>query len=130
MVKKTLRKMLDEHTGRLETDGSAKRLATFLAYWDEIEEAYKSGWSWIQIHNALLQEGVIDYSYTTFMYYRKKKRRREMEVMERESVLRGGNDTKPPPVERPARPSGTPASTKVELPVFKDTMRDPKDRRF
>ncbi len=127
MAKKTLKKMLDEYTARPETDGSAKRLATFLAYWDEIEEAYKSGWSWIQIHNALLQEGVIDYSYTTFMYYRKKKRRREMEAAKRDSMLRNADTAKPAPPARHVPASG---STKVELPVFKDVTRDPNDRRF
>jgi hypothetical protein len=127
MAKKTLKKMLEECTASPEADDSARRLATFLAYWDEIEDAYKSGWSWLQIHNALFQEGVIDYSYTTFMYYRKKKRRREMEAAKRESVLRNAEPTKPTPIERPARPPG---STKVELPVFKDVTRGPNDKRF
>ncbi len=84
MAKKSLKKMLEDYTARPEADDSAKRLATFLAYWDEIEESYKSGWSWLQIHEALSQAGVIDYSYTTFLYYKDKKRRREMEAAKRE----------------------------------------------
>ena len=122
MAKKSLKKMLEEYTARPEADGSAKRLATFLAYWDEIEDAYKKGWSWLQIHNALFQEGVIDYSYTTFLYYKDKKRRREMEAAKRESLLRGTDTVKPP---SPARSVPTPGASKGELPTFNE-VRDVK----
>ena len=122
MAKKSLKKMLEDSTASSEADGSAKRLATFLAYWDEIEDAYKKGWSWLQIHNALFQEGVIDYSYTTFLYYKDKKRRREMEAAKRESILRGTDAAKPPPS---ARSAPTPGASKGELPTFTE-VRDVK----
>ncbi len=126
MAKKSLKKMLEEYTARPEADGSAKRLATFLAYWDEIEDAYKKGWSWLQIHSALLQEGVIDYSYTTFLYYKDKKQRREMEAAKREAVIRNAEIAKTgAKPTQPARPSPTPGASKGELPTFNE-VRDVK----
>ncbi len=117
MAKKSLKKMLEEYTASSETDEAAKRLAIFLAYWDEIEDAYKNGWSWLQIHDALFQEGVIDYSYTTFLYYKNKKWRREMETAKRNAAMRNANGVKSAPV---GRPPGASAPTKDGLPTFKD----------
>jgi hypothetical protein len=117
MAKKTLKKMLEEYTATSESDEAARRLAIFLAYWDEIEDAYKNCWSWLQIHSALLQEGVVDYPYTTFLYYKNKKCRREMEVAKREAAKLTANGVKSAPV---VRSPGTSVPMKDGLPTFTD----------
>jgi hypothetical protein len=127
MGKKTLEKMLDESTAESGAAGTARRLATFLAYWEEMEEAYRKGWSWLQIYTALHKEGIVDYSYQTFMHYKDKRRNREQAMAKKDQRARHVTDAKPAPVERPSRPPG---SGKSELPVFKDVTRDHGDRRF
>ncbi len=113
--------MLAENTKRPEVKGIARRQAVFLAYWDQIEAAYREGWSYIDIWRALNREGIIDFGYSTFLHYKDKKRRRIYEVEREKARMEavasqpvGGpvETTKPPP---PTRPSG---SNKVELPVF------------
>jgi len=125
MGKKSLEEMLKESTVQPGIKDATKRLATFLAYWPEIEASYKNGWSWLQIYKALFQEGVIDYTYSTFLYYKDKRRRRELEAAKNDSKTRNADDAKGAPVDRTART--TPGLTKGELPVYGEvTRREPK----
>lgn len=127
MGKKTLEEMLNESTVQPGIKDATKRLATFLSYWPEIEAAYKNGWSWLQIYKALHQEGVVDYTYSTFLYYKDKRRRRELEAA-KDSKTRNADDAKGAPVERPART--IPGSTKVELPAYGEVTRQREIKRF
>ncbi len=123
--------MLAENIKRPEVKGIARRQAVFLAYWDQIEAAYREGWSYMDIWRALNREGIIDFGYSTFLHYKDKKKRRiyevEREKARMEAVISppvGGpvETTKPAPQPRP------PGSTKVEMPVFGQpgVKRDPK----
>lgn len=87
MPKKCLEDMLSENTERPEVKGNAKRQAVFLAYWDEIESAYKKGWSYMDIWQALNREGIFDFGYSTFMHYKDKRRRRIREVEKEHSRI-------------------------------------------
>lgn len=125
MGKKSLEEMLNESTVQPGIKDATKRLATFLSYWPEIETAYKNGWSWLQIYKALFQAGVVDYTYSTFLYYKDKRHRRELEAAKHDSKTRNVDDAKGAHVDRPAK--AVPGSTKVELPVFGEvTRREPK----
>jgi len=125
MGKKSLEEMIKESMVRPGIKDATKRLATFLAYWPEIEAAYKSGWSWLQIYKALFQEGVVDYTYSTFLYYKDKRYRRELEAARQDSTARNTDDAKGASVDRPAKiPQG---SSKGELPVYGEVIRrEPK----
>jgi hypothetical protein len=125
MAKKSLEEMLADNVVTPEARNATKRLATFLRYWPEIEAAYKKGWSWQQIYRALFKEGIVDFSYSTFLYYKDKRRRRELEAAKHESGTSAG-DAKGAS-ERPAR---TPGSTKVDLPVFGQGSAQREPRRF
>lgn len=125
MPKKTLEEMIRENVEQSGTRDAKKRLATFLSYWDEIEEAYKRGWSWTSIYEALFRAGVVDYSYSTFLHYKDKRRRRELEAMKREAGTRSADDAKGASVERAA-----PGSTKIDLPVFGQGTRQREPKRF
>ena len=127
MPKKSLEDMLSENTERPEVKGNAKRQAVFLTYWDEIESAYKKGWSWLDIYNALFQEGIVDYSYSTFLHYKDRKYRRELEAGRHEARTRKIEDAKGASTDRPAI---TPGSTKVDMPVFGEKMRQKETKRF
>jgi len=125
MGKKSLEEMLKESTVQPGIKDATKRLATFLAYWPEIEAAYKSGWSWLQIYKALFQEGVVDYTYSTFLYYKDKRYRRELEATRQDSKTRNADDAKGASADRPARTLQ--GGTKGELPVYGEvTKREPK----
>lgn len=124
MAKKSLEEMLNASTVKPGIRDARKRLATFLAYWEEIEDAYKKGWSWLDIYNALFQEGVVDYSYSTFLHYKDRKYRRELEAGKHIARVRKVEDAKGASGDRPPI---TPGSTKVELPVFgQGVKREPK----
>lgn len=127
MAKKTLDEMLEESTVKPGTKDATRRLATFLAHWGEMEEAYRKGWSWLQIYNALFQAGVIDFSYSTFRYYKAKKRRREREAAKSDPKPQSVVEAKGGVTERPARPPG---STKIELPTYKEVPQDREVRKF
>jgi hypothetical protein len=123
MGKKTLEEMLNDNTAKPGTKDATRRLATFIGYWDEMESAYKKGWTWLHIHNALFQEGIIDYSYSTFLHYKDRTLRRKLEAAKLNAGTRSAGDAKGALIERPA---GKPGSTKVELPVFGEVSRDTK----
>jgi len=132
MPKKSLDDMLSENTERPEVKGNAKRQAVFLAYWDEIESAYKKGWSYMDIWQALNREGIFDFGYSTFMHYKDKRKRRIREV-EREQSRNVAKKVEPEggPAEPKRQPiPRVPGSTKVEMPTFgtPGVVRD--DRRF
>jgi hypothetical protein len=125
MPKKTLEEMLNESTVQPGAKSTTKRLATFLKYWDEIEDAYKKGWPWLQIYNALHQEGIVDYSYSTFLHYKDKKRRRELEAVKHEVGTRDVDGVKGASIEHQPK---APGSTKVDTSLFGQgtVRRDPK----
>lgn len=132
MAKKSLEDMLSENTERPEVKGYARRQAVFLAYWDQIEAAYKNGWSYMDIWQALTREGIVDFGYSTFLHYKDKKKRRTLEI-ERQKARTG--ETKAEPVGGPAEPtkappSRLPGSTKVDLPVFGQSGVKRDDKRF
>ncbi len=70
MAKKTLAEMLGASTMAPDAKRSTRRRAVFLEYWGEMQEAHRKGWTWNQIHSALFREGIVDYPYPTFMYYK------------------------------------------------------------
>lgn len=121
MPKKTLEEMLADNVVSPGAKEATKRLATFLKYWDEIEAAHKKGWPWLQIYNALHQEGVIDYSYSTFLHYKDRKRRKEFEAANGDRGTKGAC---------PERQSRTPGSTKVDLPTYGESTRQRDGKRF
>ena len=127
MTKKTLEEMLKDGVVKPGISDSRKRLATFLSYWEEIEDAYKKGWSWLDIYNALFQEGIVDYSYSTFLHYKDRKYRRELEAGRHEARTRKIEDAKGASTDRPAI---TPGSTKIDMPVFGEKMRQRATKRF
>ena len=127
MAKKTLEEMLGESTATPDASKTTRRLAVFLEYWGQMEEAYRKGWTWIQIHNALFQEGIVDYSYPTFMYYKDRRLKRKLAETKRNQGTQSSADAKTTSVERATRPPG---SGKVELPVFKDVTRERGDKWF
>jgi len=127
MAKKSLEEMLTRNMAKDGARGATKRLATFLSWWDEIESAYKKGWSWSEIYKALHQEGVVDYSYSTFLHYKDKKRRRELEAVKCEAVKRGVEDVKGTSDDRAAR---TTVSAKGELPLFGQGVKPREPKRF
>jgi len=127
MAKKSLEEMLTDTMTKDGAKDATKRLATFLSYWDEIESAYKKGWSWVQIYNALHQEGVVDYSYSTFLHYKDKKRRRELEAVKYEAVKQLAGDAKGALADRAAK---TPGSAKTEPPLFAQGVKPREPRRF
>ncbi len=129
MPKKSLEEMLNDNTVRAGRKEGKKRLAVFLSYWDEIEDAYKKGWPWTSIHEALFQAGIIDYSYSTFLHYKDKRLRRELEAMRHEVRTRSADDAKGASVER-AGNTGVPGSTRVDLPVFGQGARQREPKRF
>ena len=120
MPKKSLLDCLSENTERPEVKGNAKRQAVFLAYWDEIESAYKKGWSYMDIWQALNREGIFDFGYSTFMHYKDKRRRRIREVEKEHSRIGMAKVEPEGGLAEPQRqpPPRTPGSTKVELPTF------------
>ena len=125
MGKKSLEEILNDSVVQPGIKDATKRLATFLSYWPEIEASYKNGWSWLQIYKALFREGIVDYTYSTFLYYKDKRYRRELEAARRDSGTRNADDAKGASVERPART--TPGVAKVELPVYGEVnRREPK----
>ena len=81
----------------------------------------------MQIYNALFQGGVIDYSYSTFLYYKDKKRRREIETAKPDPRTRSIGEAKEGAVDRPAR---APGSARNELPVFEDALKQREAKRF
>jgi hypothetical protein len=127
MAKKTLEEMLGESTATPDTSKMTRRLAVFLEYWGQMEDAYKKGWTWLQIHNALHREGIVDYSYPTFMYYKDRRLKRKLAEAKRNPGTPPSADAKPAPAERPAK---QPGSGKVELPTFKDVTRERGDKWF
>ena len=129
MPKKTLEEMLNENIVQPGTKDAKKRLATFLSHWDEIEDAYKKGWPWTSIYEALFQAGIIDYSYSTFIHYKNKRRRRELEAMKHEARTRSADDAKGASVER-GNNIIAPGSTRAELPVFGQGSRQREPKRF
>lgn len=127
MPKKSLEEMLKDSTVKPGASDARKRLAVFLSYWDEIENAYKKGWSWLDIYNALYQEGIIDYSYSTFLHHKDRKYRRELEGVRHEVRTRKVEDAKGASSDRPAI---TPGSTKVDLPTYGQGTRQREPKRF
>ena len=120
MAKKSLTEMLAENTKRPEVKGYARRQAVFLAYWDQVEAAYREGWSYMDIWQALNREGIFDFGYSTFMHYKDKRKRRIREV-EKEQGRNGVNRVEPEggPAEPRRQPlPRTPGATKVEMPTF------------
>ncbi len=86
MGKKSLEEMLQENTRRPEAPNPARRLATFLALWDEIQKAYNNGWSYKDIWKALDREGIIDFGYSSFLHFIQKRNRRLREAEKAASV--------------------------------------------
>lgn len=128
MPKKSLEEMLAENTVRPEVKAVAKRQAIFLAYWDEIESAFRKGWSYVDIWEALKREGIIDFGYPTFMHYKDKKKRRE-KAKEEEAAKRTADEAQGERGETPRSPlpPKVPGLSKGELPVFgSTTRREPK----
>ncbi len=129
MPKKSLEEMLAENSVKVGMKDAKKRLATFLAHWDEIEDAYKKGWPWTSIYEALFQAGIVDYSYSTFIHYKDRRLRRELESVRNEARTRNADDAKGASVER-GNTTGTPGSTRVDLPVFGQGARQREPKRF
>lgn len=119
--------MLKNGVEKPEAREARKRLAIFLSYWEEMENAYKKGWSWMDIYNALFQEGIIDYSYSTFRRYKDRKYRRELEAIRRGAGVHKVEDAKGASTGRPAI---APGSTKVDMPVFGEKVRQRETKRF
>lgn len=118
MAKKSLGEMLFENTELPGVKGGARRQAVFLAYWEQIEAAYKEGWSYRDIWEALTRDGVIDFGYSSFLHYKDKRKRRMLEAerqKERSAEARPGGGPAEPPRPPPPR---APGSTKVEMPTF------------
>ena len=126
MARKTLEELLSENAAKPGLKDATRRLATFLAYWDEIEDAYQKGWPWSQIYNALAQGGIVDYSYSTFLHYKEKKRRRELEALKREEPRMAGGAKETPPDQT----QKTPGSTRVDLPVLGQGVKQRDAKRF
>ena len=127
MAKKTLEEMLGENTVIPDTGRTARRLAIFLEYWDQMQEAYRKGWTWLQIHHALFREGIVDYRYSTFMYYKDRRLKRKLAEAKQNPGMPKSADVKKEPVERSAR---QPGSGKSELPVFKDATPEREGKWF
>ncbi len=117
MAKKTLAEMLGASTTAPDAKRSTRRRAVFLEYWEEMQEAHRKGWTWNQIHAALFREGIVDYPYPTFMYYKDRQVRQKPTEAKQE----------PGTPASPTRPSG---SARVELPTFKDVTRERGDKWF
>ena len=135
MAKKSLGEMLSENIKRPEVKGYSRRQAVFLAYWEQIEAAYKEGWSYMDIWQALWREGIFDFGYSTFLHYKDKKKRRAFEVERDKARIEaartepaGGPVESPTPLPKPPQQPRVPGSTKVDLPVFGQpgVKRDPK----
>ncbi len=127
MTKKTLEEMLAESTAVPGVGKTTRRLATFLEYWEQMQEAHRKGWTWLQIHAALFREGIVDYPYPTFMYYKDRRLKQKPTEAKREPETQNAVAAKTGVPERPARPPG---STRVELPSFKDVTRERGDKWF
>ncbi len=90
MGKKSLRDRLAESAERSETQESAKRLALFLKHWEEISEAYREGWSYKEIWRVMHRDGLLDFSYSSFLNFARKLKRRQIEF-ENEKRRKAGN---------------------------------------
>lgn len=131
MKKKPLEQMLIEHAARLDPGEAAKKFVVFLEHWKEVQTAYKSGWSYASIWRVLREEGVLDFSYSSFMHFVQKMR-------DRQRLAEGGKvvpakaakkaEPSPPATGWGAPPAPiAPGSTRVDMPVFgkKDRPNDP-----
>lgn len=130
MGKKSLHERLVESAALSEAQESAKRLAMFHRHWEEISEAYREGWSYKEIWRVMYRDGLIDFSYSSFLNFAQKLRRRQVEF-ENERNRKTGNAAAVAAMM--GSKAGKPASakvgaTKVEMPRFgqETTPRDPK----
>lgn len=129
MAKESLKKMLEENIDLPGADDLARRQAVFLSLWDEILEAYKAGWCYKHIWQALQRNKVIDFSYTTFLSYIRKMKKRTLEVG-RERIP-GVKDI--PTKGEAGKTSGSaplPATTRVDLPIFGQGVKERDPKRF
>jgi hypothetical protein len=127
MAKKTLDEMLGESTMAPDAKRSARRRAVFLEYWGEMQEAHRNGWTWNQIHAALFREGIVDYPYPTFMYYKDRRVRQKPTEAKWDP---GAPNTTATKTGTPGHSSRPFVSTKGELPAFKDVTREREDKWF
>lgn len=128
MGKKSLRERLAESSSRQEAQDSAKRLAAFLKHWEEINEAYREGWSYKEIWRVLNRDGQIDFSYSTFLHFTRKLKRRQIEY-EKERTRKTSNAAAATAAKAAVPlPAAKPGATRVDLPQFGQDAkaRDPK----
>ncbi len=130
MGKKTLLDKLAESAGRPETQGSAKRLAMFLKHWEEVSEAYMEGWSYKEIWRVLHRDGLIDFSYSSFLNFARKLKRRQLEF-ENEKRRKESNAATAAATSK----AGMPVAAKTgvardELPRFGQETAPRAPRRF
>jgi hypothetical protein len=130
MERKRLEEILRENT---KPSRIARRLATFLSLWDEIQEAYKNGWTYKEIWGALHREGIIDFGYSAFLH-RVQKRNRVLLATERAAKEKSTVPAKPDNQSGIAIPSPiTPApsgSTRVDMPRFGEGLPPRPPKKF
>ena len=129
MAKKSLEDMLSENTELPGVKGGARRQAVFLTYWEQIEAAYKEGWSYSDIWLALTREGIIDFGYSTFLHYKDKRKRRMLEVEKQKQQIAAVKAEREGGPAAPAKPS--PQSREAgSLPVFGQPGVKRDNKRF
>ena len=122
MTEKSLRERLSENSGSQNAQRATIRLAKFLKLWKEVEEAFRDGWSYMDIWRVLHRDGEIDFSYSSFLNFVRKIKRRQLDHEK----------------ERTRKPNGAAAQAsatkqgggKGELPLFGKETPPREPRRF
>lgn len=128
MAKKSLRERMAETPSQPDVQESTRKFAMFLNCWNEVEKAFREGWSYRELWQILSRDGDIDFSYSSFVHYIRKVKRRQLDH-EMERTRRANNNEASPAVKSTAKAHTIkPGSTKVDLPLFgqEGKARDPK----
>ncbi len=126
MGKKSLRERLTESAAMSKSQLSVKRMTAFLKHWEEIGASYRDGWSYKEIWRVMHRDGLIDFSYSSFMNCVNKLKRRQREF-ENERSRKANHSAKAAAVVKAGLPARA-GATRVDLPRFgqETAPRDPK----
>ena len=69
MKKKSLDEVMLAYANNRRDDERPRSLALFLTYRDDIQELYRSGWTYADIWRAMRDAGIIPFSYSSFIRY-------------------------------------------------------------